>query len=109
MDNKIISHNAIQKCKSRENETPEYHKTRIAKQCEKNRQKKAVKTTEEWDVHYANDRKQKWLKLAIETNEQHESRLENNRLRKKAIRIMMSQQVQAKEPQQVQAKELQQV
>jgi len=39
--------------------------------------------------------------LATETNEQRESCLENNHLRKKAIQVMIPQQVQAKELQQV--------
>jgi len=50
MDDKIITRSTARKRKSRENETPERREVRIAKQCERNRQKKAAKTAEERDA-----------------------------------------------------------
>ena len=93
MNDKIITRSTAWKRKSRENESPEYCETCIAKQCEKNYQKKAAETAEEKDTHHKCECEQKWQKLAAETDQQCERCLENNWLHKQAIR--------AKEPQQV--------
>jgi hypothetical protein len=52
MNDKIIVRNTALKRKLRENETPEHREAHIAKQCERNHQKKAAKTAEKKEVRH---------------------------------------------------------
>ena len=69
MDNKFINHNIFWKRKVRENKTPNQCETCFIKQHENMRQKRARKNAEEREVYVACDKKQKCVKLAIETDE----------------------------------------
>src|SRR4051812_41974541 len=88
MDNKFMSHDALQKRKARENETSSQRETRLAKQRENTRQKRARENanTEEREVRAARDKKRKCVKLATETDEQREKRLSYHRERRKYLK-----------------------
>ena len=65
--NKNVYSNTLQKRKARENETFEQHETRIAKQRERTKQKRAREDPEEREACLARDRKRKRVKLAMKT------------------------------------------
>jgi hypothetical protein len=91
-EDKIFDSSTIRKRKSRENE---HREPRIRKQRERTRNKRAAENAEERITSLTCDCARKKLKLATETDQQREKRLEKNRLRNQANRAIKPQQVQA--------------
>ncbi len=75
IDNKFISRDTFRKHKARKNEIPNQHKTCLTKQRENMWQKRTRENAEEREACIAYDKKQKRVKLTMETDEQHEKHL----------------------------------